>query len=133
MKKTTSFTILCFFISFGSFAQKERFNYQPRLIQASIRAGLVNGSLNLEYRINPKIIASVDFDVGIINLHSNYYNKFNENYTEYNKYFENSLNFGVNGGVLTPLFKQDELSVAAAAQKMNRPLLRWMEFYSFGA
>ncbi len=93
MKKTTSFTILCFFISFGSFAQKERFIYQPRFIQASIRAGLVNGSLNLEYRLNPKTIASVDFGVGIVHLHSNYYNKFNENYSEYYEYFENSLNF----------------------------------------
>ncbi len=93
MRKTTSFTILFFFISLGSIAQKERFTYQPRFIQASIRAGLVNGSLNLEYRLNPKTIASVDFGVGIVHLHSNYYNKFNENYSESNEYFENPLNF----------------------------------------
>ena len=93
MKKTTLFTITCFLISFSSFAQKERFNYQPRLLQASIRAGLVNGSLNLEYRLNPKTIASVDFGVGIVHLHSNYYNRFNENYSEYDKYFDNFLNF----------------------------------------
>ena len=93
MKKVTSLTIFCFFISFGSFAQKERFIYQPRFIQASIRAGLVNGSLNLEYRLNPKTIASVDFGVGIVHLRSNYYNKFNENYSEYNEYFDDFLNF----------------------------------------
>ena len=93
MKKTTLFTITCFLISFSSFAQKERFNYQPRLMQASIRAGLVNGSVNLEYRLNPKTIASVDFGIGIVHFRSNYYNKFNENYSESDMYFDNFLNF----------------------------------------
>lgn len=93
MKKTTIFTVLCFLISLGSFGQKERFVYQPRLFNVSIRAGLVNSSLNIEYRLNPKTIASVDFGVGIVHLHSNYYNKYNENYNEYNKYFEDALNF----------------------------------------
>jgi hypothetical protein len=89
----TLFTIACFLISFSSFAQKERFNYQPRLMQASIRAGLVNGSVNLEYRLNPKTIASVDFGVGIVHFRSNFYNRFNENYSEYDKHFDNFLNF----------------------------------------
>lgn len=93
MKKATFFTFFWFLISLGSFAQKERFVYQPRLVEVSIRAGLVNGSLNLEYRLNPKMIASVDFGIGIVHLHSNYYNKYNENYNEYNKYFEDALNF----------------------------------------
>lgn len=93
MKKMTSFAILCFFVSIGSFAQKERFVYQPRLFQASLRAGLVNGSLNLEYRLTPKFIASVDFGVGIVHLHTNYYNKFNENYSGYNEHAGDFLNF----------------------------------------
>ena len=93
MKKAIFFTVLGFFISFGSFAQKERFIYQPRLVQASMRAGLVNGSVNLEYRLNAKTIASVDFGLGIVHLHSNYYNKFNENYSEYNRNFGDFLNF----------------------------------------
>ena len=93
MKKMAFFTFLGFLISLGSFAQKERFTYQPRLAEVSMRAGLVNGSLNLEYRLNPKMIASVDFGIGIVHLHSRYYNKFNENYTEYNEHFEDALNF----------------------------------------
>ena len=93
MKKGTFFTVLCFLIWFNSFGQKERFIYQPRLIQCSIRTGLVNGSVNLEYRLTPKSIVSVDFGIGIVHLHSNYYNKYNENYSEYNNYFEDALNF----------------------------------------
>ena len=93
MKKTTIFTVLCFLISLSSFGQKERFVYQPRLLNASVRAGLVNSSLNLECRLRQKTIASIDFGVGIVHLHSNYYNKFNKNYGESNKYFDNSLNF----------------------------------------
>jgi hypothetical protein len=94
MKRATSISLLCFFISFGSFAQKERLIYQPRLIQASIRIGLVNSSLNLEYRLSSKTMASVDFGLGMVHLRSNYYNRFNENYNEYNKYYDNFLNFG---------------------------------------
>ena len=94
MKKTAFLTILFLFISFGSFAQKERFTYEPRLFQTSIRIGLVNTSVNLEYRLSPKTMASVDFGIGIVHLKSNYYNRFNKNYSEYDKYYDNFLNFG---------------------------------------
>lgn len=94
MKQTASLTLLCLLISFGSFAQKERLIYQPRLFQTSIRIGLVNSSLNLEYRLSPKTMASVDFGLGLVHLQSNYYNRFNENYNEYDKYYDNFLNFG---------------------------------------
>lgn len=94
MKQTASFTLLYLLISFGSFAQKERLTYEPRLLQTSIRIGLVNSSLNLEYRLSPKTMASVDFGLGLVYLQSNYYKRFNENYTEYDEYYDNSLNFG---------------------------------------
>ncbi len=93
MKMTTIFTVLYFSISLRLFGQKERFVYQPRLLSTSIRVGLVNSSLNLEYRLNPKTVSSIDFGIGIVHLHSNYYNKYNENYSEYNEHFEDELNF----------------------------------------
>jgi hypothetical protein len=93
MIKTSIFIVLCFLISLKLFGQKERFVYQPRLLTSSIKIGLVNSSLNLEYRLNPKTISSIDFGIGIVRLHSNYYNKYNENYGEYNKYFDDFLNF----------------------------------------
>ena len=94
MKQTASLTLLCLFFSFGSIAQKERFDYQPALIQSSIRIGLINSSLNLEYKLSPKIMASADLGVGLVHLESKYYNRFNENYDEYDKDFGNGLNFG---------------------------------------
>ncbi|MCW3075329.1 MAG: hypothetical protein JWP69_2398 [Flaviaesturariibacter sp.] len=94
MKHATSLTLLCFFISYASFAQKERSTYQPRLFQASLRVGLVNSSLNLDYRLSSKTMASVDFGLGRVHFRSNYYNRFNENYNEYNEYYDNFLNFG---------------------------------------
>jgi hypothetical protein len=94
MKQTAYLIPLLLLTSFGSFAQKERLIYQPRLFQTSIRIGLVNSSLNLEYRLSSKTMASVDFGLGLVHLRSNYYNKFNENYNEYNEYYDNFLNFG---------------------------------------
>lgn len=94
MKHTIFLTLLCFLISLGSFAQKDPLIYQPRLIQTSIRIGLVNTSVNLDYRLSSKTMASVDFGLGIVRLQSNYYNRFNENFNEYNKYYDNFLNFG---------------------------------------
>lgn len=94
MKHTIFLILLCFLLSFGSYAQKERLIYQPRSIQASVRIGFVNTSLNLDYRLNSKTMASVDFGLGMVHLQSNYYNRFNENYNEYNKYYDNFLNFG---------------------------------------
>ena len=90
---TTIFTVLYFLISMRLFGQKERLVYQPRLLSTSIRVGLVNSSLNLEYRLNPKTVSSIDFGIGIVHLQSNYYNKYNENYSEYNEHFEDALNF----------------------------------------
>lgn len=95
MNQFAPITLFCILISFSSFSQKTITKYQPHLLQASIRAGLVNISLNAEYRINPKTTASIDLGYGLVRLQSNYYNKFNKNYSQYNEYFDNFLNFGV--------------------------------------
>lgn len=94
MKQVTYIPILCLLISLSSVAQKESFIYQPRVFQTSIRIGLVNTSLNAEYRLNPKTIALVDFGLGFVYLQSNHYNRFNEEYNKYNEYYDNFLNLG---------------------------------------
>lgn len=94
MKNTAFITIISLIISLGSFAQKEGFDYQPRLFQTSIRMGFINSSMNLEYRINPKTMASADFGLGLVHLQSHYYDRFNNNYDGYDTHYDNFLNFG---------------------------------------
>lgn len=94
MKKAAFITILFIFRSFGTFAQKESFIHQPRLMQGSIRIGLVNSSLNVDYRLDPRTMASIDVGIGLVHFISNHYNKFNENYAAYDEHNDNFLNFG---------------------------------------
>jgi hypothetical protein len=96
MKHFVPISVLFIFISFHSFSQKSISKYKPHLLQASIRAGLINTSLNMEYRLNRKTTASIDLGYGVVYLQSNYYNKFNKNYNEYDKYFSDFLNLGQN-------------------------------------
>ncbi|HTO16926.1 MAG TPA: hypothetical protein VLZ83_14250 [Edaphocola sp.] len=79
------------------FAQSEKYEYTPKLFQSSLRIGLFNMSLNGEYRLNPKIMLSVDLGVGALNLRSNYCNKYNYNYAEYNEKTNNSYYLDLGG------------------------------------
>ncbi|HTO16927.1 MAG TPA: hypothetical protein VLZ83_14255 [Edaphocola sp.] len=76
------------------FAQSEKYEYTPKLFQSSLRIGLVNASLNGAYRLNPNTILSLDLGLGLTALLSNYYNKYNYNYTEYDKKTPEWLNLG---------------------------------------
>jgi hypothetical protein len=95
MNQFAPITVFCILISFSSFSQKTVTNYKPHFLQASIRAGLINTSLNVEHRVNSKTTASIDLGYGFVRLQSHYYNKFNKNYSQYDKYFENFLNLGI--------------------------------------